>query len=1001
MAKLTEENQLPKAGPIEAEAGDCHDFLRKTRLLVAGGLFIALCAACAVDGRDAQRAPAPPTAREVEATLEQDYRAPERHTVTEVKEEGAGQRVAQRKDVVIWMRHFDGIQLLAEPRTVLVDGQRWETRRYRELAEPEPARLAEVISAETAAERAELREPGKATTRLVYKPEFLEILKVAKFQNAEDVETVIAKYRLAVEVVDHGGHGIVWVDAYSGEVISKAPLVRNLKVIVPGRHYPSVHLDVTPRGGLNLLADPVRYSLLGSSGQPLKGQGVVKGTPNNTTGPLDYRDTSTADPALIDGAFALEQSWEFFARAFGRRGLRDQARSTSSNKNEAIIYLNPLNTVLNAGMLFEVVETESGAFGIANGLVEINTGHPNWRSIMNLEVIGHEWGHSLFNTDVNHYFDPLGEQAGLDEATSDLFAKLIGMRGRAVLALQQCSGILCPDTVPPFVEIPNTAAGWVIFNEDPTTPAGLAYSMCRPSRIGRTAFHLQMLDEAVLGTGGMDGHQLRGPINRMHCLLARGILPNLSFSGDPDLKTPLVPEGFTGLGSEQAARIWYQALSFMHLYMAPVTFKNARQASLDAATALYGKYSAQYKAVEDAFAAIRVGRRAERTPPTITFTSKQLSRTNAEVVVDITDPDGLQPGTVVITSSVNPDVTIAQPCAGDHCVVTVDPAELGHGTHTVSVTATDVQNNTVTQIFNLSIDLKGPVVHLTDLALQTQEPYAYNRQFSGSASDPSLVASAKLRLVGGALVQAWTFSAPSVTVPATWVLMKDLPDGFHLVDLSATDTLGNSNERGSLFFRERVPPSVCTLIATVDPSDWRRVNLVMTSSDFRSAIDKLEVYVDSHFVSAFLINSLPSEVVSRSKKTAALPEGEHRIVVKCIDGQMNAVNSPERTVFLAPPCNTTATAGGSPVSTKTFSMGAGSGTVQLIFRTFGVHDRMRVMGANNAVVADTGCAATGDGHRSQSLTFSGTSSLTVRVDPNCDPVTAAPTTEWDYRLTCP
>jgi hypothetical protein len=67
---------------------------------------------------------------------------------------------------VIWTRHYDGIELLAEARTVLIEGKRWETRRYRELAGPEPARMAEVISAETAAERAGLREPGKVTTRL-------------------------------------------------------------------------------------------------------------------------------------------------------------------------------------------------------------------------------------------------------------------------------------------------------------------------------------------------------------------------------------------------------------------------------------------------------------------------------------------------------------------------------------------------------------------------------------------------------------------------------------------------------------------------------------------------------------------------------------------------------------------------------------------------------------------------------------------------------------------
>jgi hypothetical protein len=48
---------------------------------------------------------------------------------------------------------------------------------------------------------------------------------------------------------------------------------------------------------------------------------------------------------------------------------------------------------------------------------------------MNLELLGHEWTHAVFNTDVNQELFDTGEQDGLDEATADFFGKLISMRG--------------------------------------------------------------------------------------------------------------------------------------------------------------------------------------------------------------------------------------------------------------------------------------------------------------------------------------------------------------------------------------------------------------------------------------------------------------------------------------------------------------------------------------------------------------------------------------------
>src|SRR6267142_196579 len=82
---------------------------------------------------------AQPGTSQVKSLIDASYRAPERHTV--VARPAEGRRPA---DMVRWARQFDGVEMLNDARTVLVDGQKWETRWLRELSEPEPVRRAEL-----------------------------------------------------------------------------------------------------------------------------------------------------------------------------------------------------------------------------------------------------------------------------------------------------------------------------------------------------------------------------------------------------------------------------------------------------------------------------------------------------------------------------------------------------------------------------------------------------------------------------------------------------------------------------------------------------------------------------------------------------------------------------------------------------------------------------------------------------------------------------------------
>jgi hypothetical protein len=84
-------------------------------------------------------------------------------------------------------------------------------------------------------------------------------------------------------------------------------------------------------------------------------------------------------------------------------------------------------------------------------------------------------------------------------------------------------------------------------------------------------------------------------------------------------------------------------------------------------------------------------------------------------------------------------------------------------------------------------------------------------------------------------------------------------------------------------------------------------------------------------------------------------------------------------------------------------MGHVSGNVTLTYQTFVIDDRIRVMTPAGQLLLDVGCVATGDPSIvvTRNLSFSGTSVLKVVVDPNCNPANSAPTTQWNYRLSCP
>jgi Zn-dependent metalloprotease len=109
------------------------------------------------------------------------------------------------------------------------------------------------------------------------------------------------------------------------------------------------------------------------------------------------------------------------------------------------------------------------------------------------------------------------------------------------------------------------------------------------------------------------------------------------------------------------------------------------------------------------------------------------------------------------------------------------------------------------------------------------------------------------------------------------------------------------------------------------------------------------------------------------------------------------------------PCNAAVVAGGNAADEHLFSLGKTSGTFAFAYKTYEVHDRITIT-YQGATLWTAGCVATPDPTgdtaaapwTSVSIPFSGNQSqLKVRVEPNCNPNTASPTTQWTYQLSCP
>jgi len=395
-----------------------------------------------------------------------------------------------------------------------------------------------------------------------------------------------------------------------------------------GQYVGTVPLGTTQSGSTYQLTDPDRaghktYDL----NQGTSGTGTLFTDDNDVWGDGLPSNRQTAG---VDVAFGAAATWDYYKQTYGRNGIRNDGVAAYSRAHYGSNYVNAF--------------WQDSCFCMTYG-----DGSGNNHPLTALDVAAHEMSHGV--TAATAGLNYSGESGGLNEATSDIFAAAVEF----------------------YENLPADPGDYLVgekidINGDGTP---LRY-MDKPSKDGASA------DSWSPSLGGLDVHYSSGPANHFFYLLSEGSGAKTVNGVSYDSPT-YDGQAVTGIGIQNAAAIWYRALT---TYMTSTTnYAGARTATLSAAADLFGAYSPTYLAVADAWAAINVGNRialgvnlapiADQTSGIGQAVSLQLdaytTNTGATLTYEATGlPDGL---------SISPSG-----------LITGTPTTLGAGDVTVKVT---------------------------------------------------------------------------------------------------------------------------------------------------------------------------------------------------------------------------------------------------------------------------------------------------------------------------
>ncbi|MFI9343918.1 M4 family metallopeptidase [Streptomyces sp. NPDC052773] len=351
----------------------------------------------------------------------------------------------------------------------------------------------------------------------------------------------------------------------------------------------------------------------------------TSGTGTLFSGPDDVwgnGSPSNLESAAADAHYGAALTWDYYKNVHGRNGIRGDGVGAYSRVHYGNNYVNAF--------------WSDSCFCMTYG-----DGSGNANPLVSIDVAAHEMTHGLTSATAKLVYS--GESGGLNEATSDIL-------GAAVEFAANNSS-----------DVGDYLIGEEININGDGTP--LRY-MDKPSRDGSSK------DNWYSGIGSIDVHYSSGPANHFFYLLSEGsgakTINGVSYDSPTADGLPV-----TGIGRAKAEQIWFKALTTK--FTSTTNYAAARTGTLAVAGELYGTTSAEYKAVQDAWAGVAVGSRS----------GGGGGGTSFENTTDVSIPDN----GAAVTSSVN--VTGRTGAAPSNLQVGVDIVHTWRGDLVIDLLAPD------------------------------------------------------------------------------------------------------------------------------------------------------------------------------------------------------------------------------------------------------------------------------------------------------------------------
>ena len=261
------------------------------------------------------------------------------------------------------------------------------------------------------------------------------------------------------------------------------------------------------------------------------GEGEIFVDADNVWGDFTNIDRATAG---TDAHLGLALTWDYYLQIHDRLGIYEPGKGILSRVHFGYNYVNA----------YWSTACECVTYGDGDGVIA--------SPLVSIDIIAHELTHGVTAATADLIYT--GESGGLNESMSDIFATAVEFYAAAFI-----------DTIPEYW------AGEDVWT--PETPDDALRYLDDPTRDGRSIDHYDDY------TPNMDVHFSSGLANHVFYLLSEG---------GPHASTG---ELVTAIGRDKTEQVFYLALTG---YMTPDTdFAGAKQATMDAATELYGSEIAQ------------------------------------------------------------------------------------------------------------------------------------------------------------------------------------------------------------------------------------------------------------------------------------------------------------------------------------------------------------------------------------------------------------------------